>query len=98
MASKGWLMDSIAEFWYQMTANPLLFMAVVLTLGVILVNGWTDAPNAIATCVVTRCMPQVNNQEGTKCVNTKAVDQTQRLFCYRVIMTGRTIGLRLVFE
>ncbi|MBR2616443.1 MAG: inorganic phosphate transporter [Clostridia bacterium] len=25
-------------------------------MGVILVNGWTDAPNAIATCVVTRCM------------------------------------------
>ena len=50
-------MDSIIEFWYQMTANPLLFVAVMLTLGVILVNGWTDAPNAIATCVVTRCMP-----------------------------------------
>lgn len=48
---------SIVEFWSQMTANPLLFIAVVLTLGVILVNGWTDAPNAIATCVVTRCMP-----------------------------------------
>jgi PiT family inorganic phosphate transporter len=45
------------EFWSQMTANPLLFVAVSLTLGVILVNGWTDAPNAIATCVVTRCMP-----------------------------------------
>ena len=45
------------EFWGQMTANPLLFVAVTLTLGVILVNGWTDAPNAIATCVVTRCMP-----------------------------------------
>ena len=45
------------EFWGQMTANPLLFIAVALTLGVILVNGWTDAPNAIATCVVTRCMP-----------------------------------------
>ena len=48
---------SIVEFWSQMTANPLLFIAVMLTLGVILVNGWTDAPNAIATCVVTRCMP-----------------------------------------
>lgn len=44
------------DFWAQMTANPLLFIAVALTLGVILVNGWTDAPNAIATCVVTRCM------------------------------------------
>ena len=50
-------MDSILEFWNQMTANPLLFIAVTLTLSVILVNGWTDAPNAIATCVVTRCMP-----------------------------------------
>ncbi len=47
---------SFAYFWEQMTQNPLLFLAVVLTLGVILVNGWTDAPNAIATCVVTRCM------------------------------------------
>ena len=47
----------MVELWSQMTANPLLFIAVVLTLGVILVNGWTDAPNAIATCVVTRCMP-----------------------------------------
>ncbi len=50
-------MGSILGFWNQMTANPLLFLAVMLTLGVILVNGWTDAPNAIATCVVTRCMP-----------------------------------------
>lgn len=43
-------------FWQAVTANPLLAVAVLLTLGVILVNGWTDAPNAIATCVVTRCM------------------------------------------
>jgi len=50
-------MDSILEFWGQMTGNPLLFLAVALTMGVILVNGWTDAPNAIATCVVTRCIP-----------------------------------------
>ena len=47
---------SLQYFWSQMTQNPLLFIAVALTLGVILVNGWTDAPNAIATCVVTRCM------------------------------------------
>ncbi len=47
---------SFSYFWEQMMANPLLLMAVALTLGVILVNGWTDAPNAIATCVVTRCL------------------------------------------
>ncbi len=46
----------ISEFLNQMAANPLLLVAVAMTLGVILVNGWTDAPNAIATCVVTRCM------------------------------------------
>lgn len=48
---------SMEYFLRQVTPNPLLLLAVVLTLGVILVNGWTDAPNAIATCVVTRCMP-----------------------------------------
>ena len=47
---------SFQYFWEQLTQNPLLLLSVILTLGVILVNGWTDAPNAIATCVVTRCM------------------------------------------
>ncbi len=47
---------SFGFFWTQMLENPLMMLAVGLTLGVILVNGWTDAPNAIATCVVTRCM------------------------------------------
>ena len=47
---------SFIHFWNQVTESPLLMAAVILTLGVILVNGWTDAPNAIATCVVTRCM------------------------------------------
>ncbi|MEG1845431.1 MAG: inorganic phosphate transporter, partial [Oscillospiraceae bacterium] len=39
-----------------MADNPILLIAVVLTMGVIFVNGWTDAPNAIATCVATRSM------------------------------------------
>ncbi len=47
---------SFLSFLNNMAANPLLMIAVIMTLGVILVNGWTDAPNAIATCVVTRCM------------------------------------------
>ncbi len=34
--------------------NPILAVTVLLTLGVIFVNGWTDAPNAIATAVTTR--------------------------------------------
>ena len=51
---------SFGFFWSQMLENPLMMLAVGLTLGVILVNGWTDAPNAIATCVVTRCMSARN--------------------------------------
>ena len=39
-----------------MAGNPILIITVLLTLGVIFVNGWTDAPNAIATCVTTRCL------------------------------------------
>lgn len=41
-----------------MQENPILLLSVVLTMGVIFVNGWTDAPNAIATCVTTRCMSE----------------------------------------
>ncbi|HAL74511.1 MAG TPA: inorganic phosphate transporter [Clostridiales bacterium] len=33
-----------------------LVVSILLVLGVIFVNGWTDAPNAIATVVSTRCM------------------------------------------
>ena len=47
---------SIVSFAEQMLANPMLFVSALLTLGVILVNGWTDAPNAIATCVSTRAI------------------------------------------
>ena len=44
------------EFINKLTTNPKLFIITSLVLGVILVNGWTDAPNAIATCVATRSL------------------------------------------
>lgn len=47
---------SFSFFLEQMGEHPVLLIAVLLTLGVIFVNGWTDAPNAIATCVSTRCI------------------------------------------
>ncbi len=47
---------SLGEFFSQVISNPALFVLVLLTTGVILVNGWTDAPNAIATCISTRSM------------------------------------------
>ena len=47
---------SLQIFFQQLTTTPALWFVTLLTLGVILVNGWTDAPNAIATCVATRAM------------------------------------------
>ena len=47
---------SFFDFLNQVISNPALLIITLLTLGVILVNGWTDAPNAIATCVSTRSL------------------------------------------
>ena len=47
---------SFSFFVEQVFSSPVLALTVALTLGVIFVNGWTDAPNAIATCITTRCM------------------------------------------
>lgn len=47
---------SFLDFISQIQANPALLITVILTFAVILVNGWTDAPNAIATCVSTRAI------------------------------------------
>lgn len=44
------------DFINQLFSNPALVVTTILTLGVVLVNGWTDAPNAIATCVSTRSL------------------------------------------
>lgn len=48
---------SFFDFLRQLSGNPALFGTVCLTLAVILVNGWTDAPNAIAGAVVTGALP-----------------------------------------
>ena len=47
---------SVSEFITELTTNLPFLITVLLTLGVILVNGWTDAPNAIATAVSTRAI------------------------------------------
>lgn len=47
---------SLGEFISQLGSSPVLVVTVLLTLGVVLVNGWTDAPNAIATCVSTQAI------------------------------------------
>ena len=43
-------------FIEDLFGNPALLITIILTISVVLVNGWTDAPNAIATVVSTRSM------------------------------------------
>lgn len=54
LALWGWLSLtlSLSEFLIRLS-DPRLLLTVCLTMGVILVNGWTDAPNAITATVVT---------------------------------------------
>lgn len=49
-------MVDFMSFITQLVQKPALMITVLLTLAVILVNGWTDAPNAIATAVSTKAI------------------------------------------
>ncbi len=51
---------SILDFLAYLRTYPSLIISTVLVLAVIFVNGWTDAPNAIATCVTTRAIKPKN--------------------------------------
>jgi PiT family inorganic phosphate transporter len=59
-APGGEIMTITLSEFFSSLSNPTLFITVILILGVILVNGWTDAPNAIATCVSTRVISPKN--------------------------------------
>lgn len=47
---------SIGQFFSLVNAHPLAYLVILLNVAVIFINGWTDGPNAIATCVTTRCL------------------------------------------
>lgn len=47
---------SLSSFLGSIKGDVQLLITVILTLAVIAVNGWTDAPNTIATAVSTRAM------------------------------------------
>lgn len=47
---------SLADFVNLISNTPMLIVAIILVIGVVFINGWTDAPNAIATCISTRCI------------------------------------------
>ena len=42
-----------SDFLFRLSSEPALAITVGLLLAVMLVNGWTDAPNAIAAAVST---------------------------------------------
>ena len=48
---------SFFAFVHQAAHSPPLALTALLTLAVLVVNGWTDAPNAIAGAVVTGALP-----------------------------------------
>ena len=47
---------SFYEFINQIFQSPMLFITSILILCIIFVNGFTDAPNSIATCICTRSL------------------------------------------
>ncbi|MCQ2912004.1 MAG: inorganic phosphate transporter [Bacilli bacterium] len=47
---------SVTEFFNLCNMYPWAYVAILFNLGVVFMNGWTDVPNCIATCVTTRCM------------------------------------------
>ena len=53
----GGVVLSLSDLFTQAAHNPVLGLTCLLVLAVVLVNGWTDAPNAIATVVTTGVLP-----------------------------------------
>ncbi|MDL2287168.1 inorganic phosphate transporter [Eubacteriales bacterium OttesenSCG-928-G02] len=49
-------MSSIGDLLTGIKSNPLLLLTIIFICAVIFINGWTDAPNAIATCVTTKAL------------------------------------------
>ena len=51
---------SFQEFFSLCCQHPWSFAAIIINFGVAFINGWTDTPNSIATCVTTRTMKPKN--------------------------------------
>lgn len=47
---------SLENVFTLIQTYPILVIAILLVGGVIFINGWTDAPNAIATCISTKAI------------------------------------------
>ena len=81
--------------------NPVLGLTAALVLAVILVNGWTDAPNAIATAVTTGVLPfqravilaAVCNLLGVCCTTAVSATVAQTLYSIASFGGGRQAAL-----
>ena len=47
---------NIADFFRLCNQHPWAYIALVINLAVVFINGWTDGPNSIATAVTTRAI------------------------------------------
>ena len=47
---------NISEFFNLCNMHPWAYIAIIVNLGVVFINGWTDGPNSIATAVTTRAI------------------------------------------
>ena len=92
---------SFLDFLDQLSQNPALLGTVLLTLAVLLVNGWTDAPNAIAGAVVTGTLPfrsavllaAVCNFLGVLCVTSVNATVAETVYSIASFGGGRKAAL-----
>ena len=92
---------SFFDFLGRMGENPALLVTVLLTAGVLLVNGWTDAPNAIAGAVVTGALPfrqavalaAACNFLGVLCVTAVNVSVAETVYSIALFSGGREAAL-----
>ena len=92
-------MDSIIVFWNQMTGNPLLFLAVTLTLGVILVNGFIHlVTTQVAMAFGASVQPFTRTTSKIRTVKRAVIKHLRRLLykayenAFPIIPTKRSHG------
>lgn len=89
---------SFFDFLGELSRSPTLFLVVFLTLAVLLVNGWTDAPNAIAGVVVSETLSfrkaallaAVCNLLGVLCITAVNPSVTETVFSIAAFNGDRT--------
>jgi inorganic phosphate transporter, PiT family len=47
---------SLSDLFRLLSQSPLLVITIILALAVVFINGWTDAPNSVATAISTRAI------------------------------------------